>query len=68
MEGDAMNRSDRVPASHCVGSLQGQGQPGSPRLEARECFLVECFVLMWRALPRWMVVSGAATSDSRDTR
>jgi hypothetical protein len=51
MEGDAMNRSDRVPASHCVGSLQGQGQPGSPRLEARECFLVECFVLMWRASP-----------------
>ena len=37
MEGDAMNRSDRVPASHCVGSLQGQGHPDPPRLAVREC-------------------------------
>ena len=63
-----MNRSDRVPATHRVGSLQGQGQPGSPQLTVSECFPDERCGPMWRANPRWMVASGAATSDSRDTR
>ena len=63
-----MNRSDRVPASHRVGSLQGQGHPDPPRTFGVRVLELERRRTQYRALPRWMVVSGAATSDSRDTR